>query len=349
MVGVNNHLDDASLHQFVNEKTQLPVEFSYHAFQIEGHTIGVIEIPLQERPIYLKKQYGKLRDQAVFIRDGSSTRVAKPEEIAKMGAEHVISATPQLEPRFKIWLVDDDGSVVESLQTEYHLYEPMTDSDIRACIQSLKQEFPLATDFGSRESRVKHGGTVAEALVGMKYKYTPVSQEEIAKYTVEQYPQWIKECEEYLSGLHQLLQSQNGQPSFAFAIVNEGTRPGHDALINVIADGDLSISPPPVEYETIEQDDNKELSLPVPPKPPRGRWSPMSSSMAGIASALSVLANPLSGLIVPPILGITSPGLLADIGGNNRRDPNAFYYKPTRSMTPKSSFSLECEQWASWP
>ena len=96
VVGVQKHLDDASLHQFVNGKTQRPVEFSYQVIQIEGITIGAIEIPIQERPIYLKRAFGRLSENAVLIRDGSSTRIARPEEIAKMGAEQAIGGTPQL-------------------------------------------------------------------------------------------------------------------------------------------------------------------------------------------------------------------------------------------------------------
>ena len=56
VVGVQEHLDDAMLHQFVNGKTQRPVEFSYQVVHIEGTTIGVIEIALQKRPIHLKGQ-----------------------------------------------------------------------------------------------------------------------------------------------------------------------------------------------------------------------------------------------------------------------------------------------------
>ena len=96
VVGVGNHLDDASLHQFLNEKTQRPVDFSYQIVPIEGTTIGAIEIPLQERPTYLTKRFGPLRELDVFIRDGSSTRVATPNEIAKMGAADVLGETPQL-------------------------------------------------------------------------------------------------------------------------------------------------------------------------------------------------------------------------------------------------------------
>ena len=114
VVGVEDHLDDASLRQFVNEKTQRPVEFSYRVFSTEGTTIGLIEIPLQERPTYLKKQFGRLREHDVFIRDGSSTRVARPEEIARMGAEEVIGSTPEFALQ---WADLTDRDVLPSPQT----------------------------------------------------------------------------------------------------------------------------------------------------------------------------------------------------------------------------------------
>ena len=57
VIGVKTHLDDAKLHQFVNSKTQRPIEFSYQPFRTEGVEIGVIEIPIQERPIYLKNSW----------------------------------------------------------------------------------------------------------------------------------------------------------------------------------------------------------------------------------------------------------------------------------------------------
>ena len=96
VVGVQTHLDDAILHQFVNAKTQRRVEFSYQVVPIERTTIGVIEIPLQKRPFFLKGKFAGLLQQQVFIRDGSSTRTATPDEIAKMGAEDVIGGAPEL-------------------------------------------------------------------------------------------------------------------------------------------------------------------------------------------------------------------------------------------------------------
>ena len=113
IVGVEKHLDDATLHQFVNGKTQRPVEFSYEVIPIEETTIGAIEIPLQNRPTYLKKRYGKLREHEVPIRDGSSTRAATPDEMAKMGAEDIIGGTPLLSLQ---WADLTDHSTLSSPQ-----------------------------------------------------------------------------------------------------------------------------------------------------------------------------------------------------------------------------------------
>ena len=97
VIGVTAHLDDAQLHQFVNSKTQRPVEFSYQPFRTDDGEIGIIEIPVQEyRPIYLKKQFGKLQANIVYKRDGSSTTVATLDEVARMGEMRVSGGTPQL-------------------------------------------------------------------------------------------------------------------------------------------------------------------------------------------------------------------------------------------------------------
>ena len=85
VVGVSNHLDDAQLQQFVNSKTQRPVTFSYHCYSISGKDIGIIEIPVQDRPVYSSKTYGKVKQDWVYLRRGSSTAVARPDEVAKMG------------------------------------------------------------------------------------------------------------------------------------------------------------------------------------------------------------------------------------------------------------------------
>lgn len=81
VIGISKHIDDAILQQFVNTKTHRPVTFSYKALTYEGKQIGLIHIPLQERPIYLKEDYGKLKGNTVYLRRGSSTAIARPDEL----------------------------------------------------------------------------------------------------------------------------------------------------------------------------------------------------------------------------------------------------------------------------
>jgi len=85
VIGIHNELDDASLQQFVNSKTQRPIEFSYRTVLFEGVKIGVVRIPVQIRPFFLKKDYGNLKKHVIYIRRGSSTDEANPDEVFQMG------------------------------------------------------------------------------------------------------------------------------------------------------------------------------------------------------------------------------------------------------------------------
>jgi len=90
--GIVEHLQDHALQQFVNNLTNRPVQFSYKAAQIDGVQVGVIRIESQKRPIYLKRDYGKLKKGEVYVRRGSSTdptRPADPDEIAHMGSGQI--------------------------------------------------------------------------------------------------------------------------------------------------------------------------------------------------------------------------------------------------------------------
>ena len=97
VVGVTEHLDDAALQQFVSSKTQRPVQLSYYVHRTRGGAeIGVVEIPVQERPVWLRKQFGKLKGNTVYIRHGSSTGIATPDDIAAMGEARLHRPPPEL-------------------------------------------------------------------------------------------------------------------------------------------------------------------------------------------------------------------------------------------------------------
>lgn len=83
--GVADHLEDANLQQFVNSKINEPLSFLYEAHSIDGEPVGVIRIPVQKRPFFAVKTYGKVSENAVYLRRNSSTDKATPEEVFRMG------------------------------------------------------------------------------------------------------------------------------------------------------------------------------------------------------------------------------------------------------------------------
>jgi len=104
VVGITEFLDDAHIQQFVNGKTQRPINFSYKNLPFRDKQIALIHIPVQQRPIYLRQDYGSLKKNVVYIRRGSSTSEATPDEIANMGHVDLPSSTqaiPKLVLKFK--------------------------------------------------------------------------------------------------------------------------------------------------------------------------------------------------------------------------------------------------------
>ncbi|MDD5139231.1 MAG: ATP-binding protein [Verrucomicrobiales bacterium] len=88
LCGAEITLRDSDLQQFVNSKTNRPISFRIEVRQHEGVNLTVIQIDkAQQRPIFLTKNFGRLKSNTVYIRRGSSTDEAAPDEIADMGRD----------------------------------------------------------------------------------------------------------------------------------------------------------------------------------------------------------------------------------------------------------------------
>ncbi len=88
VINIDNHLNDASVQEFVQSKTNRAVTFNYHVLTVDNCKLGVIKInKSQLRPITLGRDFGKLSKDKVYVRRGSSTGIASVDEIAQMGAD----------------------------------------------------------------------------------------------------------------------------------------------------------------------------------------------------------------------------------------------------------------------
>lgn len=87
VIGLDVHLDDAQLQQFIGSKVHPKLLFVYEELEYEGKHVGVIAIPKQPRPFWADKTYGKVHSNVVYVRRGSSTGEADPIEAMRMQGE----------------------------------------------------------------------------------------------------------------------------------------------------------------------------------------------------------------------------------------------------------------------
>ena len=233
------------------------------------------------------------------------------------------------EPRFAIRNIDAHGADIDSIQCERNAYSPLTDVQTDNLLETLKNEFPLATDFGPRDAaQAQSMDPLRRLSLGMTY-FMPASEDDIDEYTNAAYPKWVERCREKFQGLHVSLEELLDPICFWFSIANAGSRPGKDVLVTITARGNFLIQPPRDEEARVAPQES--LVLPSPPEIPRGRWQDFLREPAQL----------LGGLPALPSLD----ALRALDREDHRRDPNGFYYKPVRPEGPGESFSIECEQW----
>ena len=261
------------------------------------------------------------------------------------------------EPSIAIRCMGQSNSVIERYEASYTWFEPLTGQQVDELIQRLKDRFPLETEFGSGEPAERAvTQTGLTVLSGAKEVFRPATDEEIAKYRDEAYPQWLLDCEDVLRNHHRTLQRQVPVLEFSFLAENVGMRPATDALITLEARGRFWIQPPSSNDQDEEQDgeDNDSESaktdvLPRPPVAPCGRWHrtirghPAEASRVVQAIARSVRGLSGLGYGRRDVLGNPLPHI--PVFRPPSRDSNAFYYKPDRPTVPRLSFSLECDQW----
>ena len=69
VVGVDQHLQDHAIQQFINAKLNRPMRFRCEALTVEKKQVDVITVELQDRPFWLKEDYGKLRKDLVYVHE----------------------------------------------------------------------------------------------------------------------------------------------------------------------------------------------------------------------------------------------------------------------------------------
>lgn len=122
LVELDVDIDDSRLQEFINSKTNHPVNFSYRSLDYKGLKLGLYTIPVQDRPVYVRKQYGRVLANTVYVRRGSATTIADPSEVARMGAATVPQAIVHA-PNLTVKIVGADSTTADELTISYTQWE----------------------------------------------------------------------------------------------------------------------------------------------------------------------------------------------------------------------------------
>jgi len=79
--------------------------------RFEGKQVGIISIDEQTRPIYLKRDYGKLAREKVYVRRGSATDPTKPASLEEIAQMRVGSGQPAVELLVEFAHVERDDAL----------------------------------------------------------------------------------------------------------------------------------------------------------------------------------------------------------------------------------------------
>ena len=272
------------------------------------------------------------------------------KELAFVKAEN--ARLKKTEPSISIRCKDWSNSEIKCYHASDTRLESLTERQIDGLMQRLKDNLPLESDFGPREPAERAGKqTGLNILLGTKEVYSPATDEEIARYRDEAYPQWLTDCKQMLRNHHWTLQRRVPVLGFSFFAENVGTRPATDALITFEARSNFQIRPPSSDDQDEGRDgkgdngDNvQSMVLPRPPVAPFGQWKQTIAGRPGdMLRVLNELGRSIHGL---PDLArgtdhiINHPMLNARLSQAPSHDPNAFYYKPDRPNLPQSLFYL---------
>jgi len=168
VVGIKDIIDDATLQQIVNSKTNKPVNFSYKVINYKDKKIGIIHIPDQDKPIYLKKNFGNLLKETVYIRRGTSTSISSPDEISKMGKENNYNAN-NVDINLEFSELNKHNKLGNYITLKTVLLNPLQVTDIKEEKKDINKKGYFTTDLMGRFENLHYEADLINYLKNISY------------------------------------------------------------------------------------------------------------------------------------------------------------------------------------
>ena len=203
------------------------------------------------------------------------------------------------EPEFHFSCDQQSDAGQGHVEIAYHAFGPLEETERVHLLERLQNLYPPTV--------VRRDGIPTDA---------------ISKYEEQDYPAWISQCQEYLGLVNRIVQHEHC-PELTVTIQNSGSRPATNALVEIRASGNFSLTTPMSELKEFEL--IPIMERPRPPDQPQPR--------ASISTILNSLTE--SSRMALPNLNFVS----------RFQDHEDFEYTADPQLATEPSIALTCDLW----
>ena len=241
----------------------------------------------------------------------------RDDEIDKLREE--LRTLKQSSPEISIDIQDVDGQAITRVDAEIENIKPSA-ADIERVVAEIGAKFPMEEDFHVHPPHTSVTNQWTALSLGRTWRAP--TDEEINAYKSIEYPKWLNGVRDKLPSIARVLNEISHEIPIIVLITNSGFVNATQVRLTLSAFDGVTLLPSLTRRDSGEQEEL--LSLPAPPRAPRGHY-------VDFASAFRVLPNTPS---------------IADFAGwmttPPAPDPNSFYYVGGRPNRPAEELELQC-------
>lgn len=257
----------------------------------------------------------------------------RPKESQK--SERQRTARPEIVANF----VSEDGDILDKLDFERIVFEPLSVGEIDAFVERIREAFPIETDFGTAASTSRP--PIPQDAIGRPFisEFISAKDTEISTYREKSYPDWLEECRKYFSELAGRITFLKFCPTLRVRVQNIGTQPATNTLVRFSSSSMVFLPSEPGTPLLKLAHTDQEIAAALPPLPdrpkaPRGYWK-----TSRFSDLTPLFSGPLSPAFDPSRNVRDYSELLS------KRDPDRFYWKDDKPITPSNNMAMTCGNW----
>lgn len=189
--------------------------------------------------------------------------------------EQDIATYRSQEPNIEIRDASVDGT---QTRVEKSVPRALKQQEVETLVDKLRAKHPMKEEYSLPEARTLADGT--------QITYEAPEADEVTEYQTKAYPNWVKECTDIFSNLHDKYLHPEPLVQLIIGVRNDGTRPASKMRVIFEAQGQVLIRRVKNrDDEAVDTGESLPANLPAPPVPPaieKIKTRPESASAQGM-------------------------------------------------------------------